>query len=130
MAWRFRKSVKIFPGVRINLGKRGISTTIGVRGASVNISARGTYLNTGLPGTGLSNRVRLDAAQPNRERANFDESYELPTLLPDVPFDAHEVGAIESIETELITSDGLQSLKQMLIDAYEEKRAIEALLVT
>ena len=59
MAWRYRKSIKIHPGVRLNLSKRGISTTVGVRGASVNFSKRGTYVNTGIPGTGIYNRVKL-----------------------------------------------------------------------
>lgn len=34
MGWRFRKRIKIAPGVNINLSKSGISTTIGKRGAS------------------------------------------------------------------------------------------------
>lgn len=54
MSFRFRKSVKIAPGVRINFSKSGVSTSIGKRGAMVNISKRGTRVTTGLPGTGLS----------------------------------------------------------------------------
>lgn len=59
MAWRYRRSVKVLPGVRLNFSKRGVSTTVGVRGASVNFGKRGTYLNTGIPGTGLYNRQRI-----------------------------------------------------------------------
>lgn len=51
---RFRKSIKLAPGVRINLSKSGISTTLGGRGASVNIGKRGTRTTVGIPGTGLS----------------------------------------------------------------------------
>ncbi|GGJ06573.1 DUF4236 domain-containing protein [Halopseudomonas pertucinogena] len=54
MAIRFRKSVKIIPGVRVNFGKKGISTSIGVRGATVNLSKRGTRVTASIPGTGLS----------------------------------------------------------------------------
>src|SRR5690554_8112148 len=54
MAIRFRKSVKVMPGVRVNFGKKGMSTSIGVRGATVNLSKRGTRVTAGLPGTGLS----------------------------------------------------------------------------
>lgn len=60
MGFGFRKSIKILPGVRVNVGRSGVSTTIGGRGASVNIGKRGTYLNTGVPGTGLSYRARMD----------------------------------------------------------------------
>ena len=54
MAFRFRKSIKIAPGIRLNLSKSGVSTSIGKRGATVNISKRGTRVTAGLPGTGLS----------------------------------------------------------------------------
>ncbi|MDF7676643.1 DUF4236 domain-containing protein [Neisseriaceae bacterium ESL0693] len=55
MGWRFRKSIKVLPGVRINIGKQGItSATIGRRGASINIGKKGTSANLGIPGTGLS----------------------------------------------------------------------------
>lgn len=60
MAWNFRKRKTIFPGVRLNFGKKGISTTIGPRGASMTFGPNGTYLNTSIPGTGLHNRQRLD----------------------------------------------------------------------
>ena len=59
MTWRFRKSVKLFPGVRVNLSRGGISTTVGVRGLSVNVGPRGTYLNQGIPCTGLYSRTKL-----------------------------------------------------------------------
>lgn len=54
MSFRFRKSVKIAPGIRVNFSKSGISTSIGKRGAIVNISKRGTRVTAGIPGTGIS----------------------------------------------------------------------------
>lgn len=59
MGLRFRKSIKLAPGVRMNLSGSGISWSIGPRGASISIGKRGTYLNTGIPGTGLYSRQRL-----------------------------------------------------------------------
>lgn len=60
VALRFRKRIRIAPGVRINITGKGItSATIGPRGASVNVGKRGTYLNTGIPGTGLYARERI-----------------------------------------------------------------------
>ena len=61
MALRFRRSIKIAPGLRVNLGKRGASLSVGGRGASVTFGPRGVYGNAGIPGTGLSVRSRLDA---------------------------------------------------------------------
>lgn len=60
MGFRFRRSVKIAPGVKLNLGKTGMSLTAGRRGASVTFSSKGTYGNIGIPGTGISYRTRLD----------------------------------------------------------------------
>lgn len=59
MAWSYRKRIKIAPGVRINFGKNGISTSVGPRGASLNFSSRGTYLNTSIPGTGIYSRQKI-----------------------------------------------------------------------
>jgi hypothetical protein len=56
---RFRKSIKIGKGVKLNLSKSGISATAGIKGMSVNIGKNGAYLNTGIPGTGLYNRAKI-----------------------------------------------------------------------
>lgn len=60
MGLRFRRSLTIIPGVRLNFGTGGASLSVGPRGASVNVGPRGTFANVGLPGTGLSYRQRLD----------------------------------------------------------------------
>ena len=45
MAWRYRKRLKIIPGVHLNLSKSGVSATIVVRGMSVTYGNKGTYAN-------------------------------------------------------------------------------------
>jgi len=62
MGLRFRKSVKLAPGIRMNLSGSGLSWTLGPRGASVGIGKRGTYLNSGIPGSGLYCRDRIDSS--------------------------------------------------------------------
>ena len=59
MGWRFRKYITIFPGVRLNISKSGLSLTFGKKGASVNVGKDGAYLNTSIPGTGLYNRQKI-----------------------------------------------------------------------
>lgn len=46
--------MKLFPGVRLNLSRTGISTTLGPPGASVNLGKRGSRATVGLPGTGIA----------------------------------------------------------------------------
>ena len=62
---KFRKRIKIAPGVNLNLSNSGISGTFGPRGASVNVGKKGVHANLGVPGTGLYTRQRLSAgAEP------------------------------------------------------------------
>lgn len=56
---RFRKSINIFRGVRMNVSKSGVSFTVGRKGVSTNIGKEGVFLNTSLPGTGLYDRRKL-----------------------------------------------------------------------
>lgn len=59
MALRFRRSIKLAPGVRMNFTGSGLSWTFGPRGASIGVGRRGTFLNAGIPGTGLYARQRV-----------------------------------------------------------------------
>jgi hypothetical protein len=55
MGFRFRRSIKVIPGIRINLGKSGFSSvSVGGHGITKNFSKKGTKTTFGLPGTGLS----------------------------------------------------------------------------
>ncbi len=55
MGLNFRKSIKIAPGIRVNISKKGLSSvSVGGKGARVNVSKKGTRTTVGIPGTGLS----------------------------------------------------------------------------
>lgn len=55
MGLNFRKSFKVAPGVRLNVGKKGISSvSVGGKGARVSVSKKGTRTTVSAPGTGLS----------------------------------------------------------------------------
>jgi hypothetical protein len=54
MPYRFRRSIRILPGLRLNIAKRGVSTSVGGRGAHVTIGHGEVRETVGLPGTGLS----------------------------------------------------------------------------
>ena len=54
MGFRYRKSIKIMPGVRMNVSRSGIGYSAGVRGARVSRSPTGRVTRTlSLPGTGI-----------------------------------------------------------------------------
>jgi hypothetical protein len=80
MGFRFRRSFRLLPGIRLNLSKSGISASLGIRGAHVTVGSRGTTTSVGLPGTGLSYTSRIpfkssDARPP-------DENIGPPLLSP------------------------------------------------
>ncbi len=54
MGLRFYRRIKILPGVTLNVGKTGITTTIGGSGAHVTYGHGKTRTTVGLPGTGIS----------------------------------------------------------------------------
>ena len=74
MGLRFRKSLRILPGLRLNLSKRGLSATLGRRGASLNLGRRGPVANIGIPGTGLSYRKKLGGGGPPTDAAGAPRS--------------------------------------------------------
>jgi tetratricopeptide (TPR) repeat protein len=54
MGFRFRKSMKIAPGLRLTFGKRSIGISAGVRGARVSLNSSGRVTSSaGIPGSGL-----------------------------------------------------------------------------
>ncbi len=54
MSFRFRRSLRLAPGLRINLAKHGASLSLGGRGLTANFGRRGARTTVGLPGSGLS----------------------------------------------------------------------------
>jgi hypothetical protein len=54
MGWRFRRSIRILPGIRLNLSRSGVSTSVGVRGAHVTVGHGKVRETVGLPGIGIS----------------------------------------------------------------------------
>lgn len=58
MGFGFRKSIKIAPGVRFNVGSRSMGVSFGGRGMRYSINSRtGSRATVSLPGTGLSYSV-------------------------------------------------------------------------
>ena len=55
MGFRFRKSIKIAPGVKINLGKKSAGISVGNKFGGISINTkRGVTIRASAPGTGLS----------------------------------------------------------------------------
>lgn len=112
---RFRRRLKIFPGVVLNFSKQGVSTTIGVPGANVNFNRDGQFLNTGIPGTGLYDRHRIGDRRVKRRITPSENRSEAQKL-------GEEIATTDIAGS---TSEGMRGLRDTLIACHDERKAIK-----
>jgi hypothetical protein len=68
MGFRFRKSIKIFPGLKINISKKGVSSvSVGGHGATLNVGKNGVKTTVGIPGTGISYSENISTSHNDHE---------------------------------------------------------------
>lgn len=80
MGLRFRKTISILPGVRLNLGKSTASVSVGVPGFRKTFNTKGQVTTTvGLPGTGL---YYVDTKNPKKEAARRQQAQEARNSIP------------------------------------------------
>lgn len=85
MGFRFRKSVKIAPGVRLNIGKKSVGISAGVKGARVSVNSSGRKTTTvGLPGTGLS-YSKTEKIGGSKTSTRSSSSNNAQPIRPDLP---------------------------------------------
>jgi len=70
MPLRFRRTIKIAPGVKLNLSKGGVSTTVGTKNLHFNFGKRGVKRTVSIPGTGLS---EVDYIKKNETEAEKEK---------------------------------------------------------
>jgi tetratricopeptide (TPR) repeat protein len=68
---RARRSIKLGPGVKLNLNKRSMGVSVGGRGAHYTVNTRGQRTTTvGIPGTGVSYSSRSSTRRPAKARTS------------------------------------------------------------
>lgn len=71
MGFRARKSIKIAPGVRLNVSSKSIGVSAGVRGARVSVNSKGRVTRTvGVPGTGISHVKTVNSGTRSSQRTS------------------------------------------------------------
>ena len=79
MGFRFRRTMKIAPGVRLNISKSGPSISFGPRGAKVTIGKDRITRTVGIPGTGISytdiDRVGGKRKRGRRKKNDNSDNY-------------------------------------------------------
>lgn len=71
MGLRFRKSIKLAPGVKLNLNKKSTGITFGGKGAHYTINSSGKKTTSvGIPGTGLSYSTSTGGGKSSSKKGN------------------------------------------------------------
>ncbi|WP_414709653.1 DUF4236 domain-containing protein [Rhodopseudomonas sp.] len=70
MGLRFRRSIKVLPGLRLNVGLRRTSVSFGGRGFIYNIGSKGSRVTVGIPGSGISYTTNVSHQNPANLLAN------------------------------------------------------------
>jgi Protein of unknown function (DUF4236)/Bacterial SH3 domain len=79
--FKFRRRIKIAPGVHWNIGKKGSSLSFGGRGLTHTIGPQGSRTTIGIPGTGVS----YTHVQPHSRPATMPTSPPSPSASPSTP---------------------------------------------
>src|SRR4051794_33668247 len=125
MSWRFRRSFRVIPGVKLNLSKRGLSCSIGGAPLTLNVGPRGVYGTASIPGTGISLRHRFGSGSEPSSSQPLPSSSEQPSSrVPSAVVPEPPVQEIHSGSTELLTSESLRELKNLIQTAYQEREEI------
>jgi len=82
MPVRIRKTFTLFPGVRVNLSKSGMSFSVGKKGFTLNFSKSGVRQTTGLPGTGISHTSYLFKNDDDDEEKQAAKKRSGPQKIP------------------------------------------------
>lgn len=76
MGLRMRKSIKIAPGVRMNIGKKGVGVSVGTKGLRYSVNSSGRKTTTvGIPGTGISYSTSTSSRNYNSSRNYKSAAY-------------------------------------------------------
>ncbi len=100
---RFRRTARIAPGIRLNLSKRGVSTSFGPRGFHYTVGHNRRRTTVGLPGTGLSYTTYSPThARQSRQRTQPQQG---PTAVAQPPGFAQVRGRGPSSSTQPTRTD-------------------------
>ena len=124
MSLRYRRSVKLGKGVKLNLTKTGVGMTVGGKGAhySVHSSGRRTT-SVGIPGTGLYYQNRTGGNSHKNVARPSNSSQPQPGVMPIQPVNGHTIG---SSNTALAaTSDNYSKFREQINTLFEQRHELE-----
>ena len=145
MGLRFRRSMKILPGIRLNFGKSSVGISAGVPGARVSLNSSGRVTGSvGIPGSGLywveskSIKKKRAKAKSSRKVASTrteetivdDEVYVEDVFVPsDSALDSQGVAPHEPAKSHIFSSKEEKALSALFQDIYGNQESNPPALV-
>ncbi|MBR5995247.1 MAG: DUF4236 domain-containing protein [Eubacteriaceae bacterium] len=135
---RFRKTVKLGKGIKLNLSKSGPSVTVGGKGLSFNIGKKGIFMNTSIPGTGLYDRKKIAGGSSSRTQNKPGRSSSTEKPVDEFSLAVSDEGDIiivspagypitdESMKRRIRATERYKSEKQAILDAFREDNSAKA----
>lgn len=83
MGFRFRRTFKVAPGIRLNIGKSSGSLSFGPRGKKLTIGTKGARVTVGAPGTGISYTSKIGGSSSKKSSQSLPLTFFEKLLIPD-----------------------------------------------
>ena len=124
MSLRFRKSMKLLPGVRLNFSKETVGLSFGVPGARYTMNSKGRRtVSAGIPGTGLYNVETLSSGtRSSRSSSSTESTFEaVESSGPPAPglFARKAERALNKFLLDIYNSDHLDDASSVIEKAKE-----------
>jgi hypothetical protein len=126
MGFRFRRSFKIIPGVRLNLSGSGASVSLGPRGLHYTVGQHGTRTTVGVPGSGIS----WTAYQPYAADGSLPPSPSVsnPATLQSPTVDDPGATVIDSAPIDQLIANSTIDVAQTLVACRSRWRMYKTLI--
>jgi tetratricopeptide (TPR) repeat protein len=110
MSLRFRRSMKLLPGVRLNFNKDSVGMSFGVPGARYTINSKGRQtVSTGIPGTGLYNVETISSGRSSRKVEEQEDTWS-------------RTAPSKVVRPGLFAKKAEKELYQFILDVYVDKK--------
>ena len=142
MGLRFRKSISVAKGVKVNINKKSAGVTVGKRGAHYTINTTGKQTaSVGLPGTGLSYSKSFGGKKKSSKASSSKKSSSTPSASDDLLNGAKAAGnntgciilAIAAVAIVAILVFGIWGIVKLIVNhkdkaSTSDKGAVESVV--
>ena len=117
MGFRYRKSINLGGGFRINLSKSGIGYSWGVKGYRVTKTAKGTTRTTAsIPGTGISYVHETGKANNRSSQRNTNPGQQPVPAIDNNHYDTQNI--VNNVATEIVNTLGEDCIDKIKTDKH------------